>query len=683
MKHPAMVSQAKFFAILIMWLAFCPFNALGQSEVEHFQSFFDEKNSPPLEKALLTATTRLDQAIEINDASAEAHALKTLGLLHVTRTHDYEKAMDFFIQSLRIEDSLNFKTEQTLTYVAIAKVFEVVGDADHSAQFLEQALKLNQLHPQFDILVMILSNLGKVNASMGKVDEAFKNYEQVLRYKDDIDQQTEAEALFNIGRLYTIQGKYADALVSHKRSLKISRATADKKKEALSLNDIGEVYRLMKNDEKSLANHTVALEIRQGMKDKRGMSESYNNLGRLYYEQNKIDQAIPFLLLALANGQEAQAQQEIFESYDLLSQSYKALEDYKNALAYKELSLAIHDFIQNEKQEQQLVETQNRYMLGKQQSQIEKLEALRLDRENQIAAQKKFKNFLIVLISLSLVIALLILFLYIFKRRSNAILKIAKEEVQQQNIKLQELNGTKDKFFSIISHDLKGPLNSLTAFSHLLIDHTDTLTKEEIQMLAKDLDKSVKNLFALLENLLEWSRSQTGNIDFTPESVDLGEILMVNKTLLEGQAKKKQIVIEIKDHAATFVMVHKNSVNTVVRNLISNAIKFTNEGGLITVDIYKTPDQLSVSIADTGVGMSPEVLNKLFRLDKKYSTNGTANEKGTGLGLILCKDFVEKNGGRMQVKSERGKGSVFTFSFPLTLAVPISKMPIEEPATFI
>ena len=678
-----MVSQPKFFAVLFVWLSFCTAHGQGQSEVEYFQSFFENKNNPPLERALLTATTRLDQAIEINDPSAQAHALKTLGLLHVTRTHDYEKALDFFIQSLRIEDSLSLHTEQTLTYVAIARIFEVVGDAYHSAKFLEQALKLNEEYPDFDILVMILNNLGKVNASMGKVDVAFQNYEQVLRYQDDIDQQTQAEALFNIGRLYTIVGKYAEALASHKKALKISRATGNKMKEALSLNDIGEVYRLMKNDDKSLANHTVALEIRERLMDKRGIAESYNNIGRLYYQQKSTDKAISYLLLALTSGQEAQAQKEILASYDLLSQSYKELGDYKNALAYNELYLAISEFIQNEKQEQQLVETQNRYVLGKQQSQIEKLEAVRLDRENQIAAQKEFRNFLMVLISLSLIIALLILFLYLFKRRSNAILKVAKEEVQKQNIKLQELNATKDKFFSIISHDLKGPLNSLTAFSHLLIDHTETLTKEEIQMLAKDLDKSVKNLFALLENLLEWSRSQTGNIDFTPETVDLMEILTANKALLDGQARKKRIEINLQENEPHYVRVHKNSVNTVVRNLVSNAIKFTAEGGFITVDIHKTGTQLSVSVADTGIGMSQEVIDKLFRLDKKYSTNGTANEKGTGLGLILCKDFVEKNGGRIAVKSEPGKGSVFTFSFPMSLTVPAAKTTVAEPASFI
>jgi signal transduction histidine kinase len=250
-------------------------------------------------------------------------------------------------------------------------------------------------------------------------------------------------------------------------------------------------------------------------------------------------------------------------------------------------------------------------------------------------------------------------------------LKAAQKEVEQQNLKLQELNATKDKFFSIISHDLKGPLNSLTSFSHLLIDHTDSLTKEDIQMLAKDLDKSVKNLFALLENLLEWSRSQTGNIDFTPEVFDLAEILELNKNLFESLAKNKEINVAVGNNPVCLVRAHKQSINTVVRNLVSNAIKFSNKGGAVTLEQRIEGNNILVSVTDTGLGMSQQVIDKLFRLDKKYSTNGTANEKGTGLGLILCKDFIEKNGGQIQVISQPGKGSTFSFLLPQTLSTTV------------
>lgn len=184
-------------------------------------------------------------------------------------------------------------------------------------------------------------------------------------------------------------------------------------------------------------------------------------------------------------------------------------------------------------------------------------------------------------------------------------------------------------------------------------------------MFAKDFDKSLKNLFALLENLLEWSRSQTGNIEFVAEKFDLAMVLEENKELLQAQAKQKGISLNCYPVDNLIIRAHRNSINTVVRNLISNAIKFTQPDGRIDVQTRRTANEVVVSVSDTGVGMSPGIVEKLFRIDSKHSTKGTANEKGTGLGLILCKEFVEKNGGRIWVNSEEGKGSVFSFALPL------------------
>jgi signal transduction histidine kinase len=262
------------------------------------------------------------------------------------------------------------------------------------------------------------------------------------------------------------------------------------------------------------------------------------------------------------------------------------------------------------------------------------------------------------------VILILILAFYLLQKRNNKKLKAANLKVKAQNDELEDLNATKDKFFSIIGHDLKGPLNSLTSFSGLLMNHTSSLSTEEIQMLAKDLDQSLKNLFALLENLLQWSRSQTGSIEFTAEEFDLIAMLNENKQLLEKQAGNKNIEIEVKNTQPITVNAHPNSITTVIRNLLSNAIKFTPQDGQIKMGVVDEGHQYVVKVADNGVGMSKEVANKIFRIDTKHSTQGTAKEKGTGLGLILCKEFVEKNGGKIWVKSEEGKGTLFSFSVP-------------------
>jgi signal transduction histidine kinase len=324
----------------------------------------------------------------------------------------------------------------------------------------------------------------------------------------------------------------------------------------------------------------------------------------------------------------------------------------------------MNDFIQKEESDQKLLEAQNRYVLDQKESQIDKLDSVRKQREREIAEQRKVRNFLFAIIGLGIVVVLLILYLYALKRRSNKQLKAAHARVEQQNVELQNLNATKDKFFSILGHDLKSPLNSLSSFSGLLINYFDSLSKEEIQTLARDLDKSLKNLYSLLDNLLEWARSQTGNINFTPEQFDLTNVLQENKELLQVQAGNKEITLYQERTSPLIVSTHKHSITTVVRNLVANAIKFTPQGGNIKIQASEKQNEIVISIVDTGVGMSEATIQKLFRIDSKVSTIGTANEKGTGLGLVLCKDFVEKNGGRLWVESEEGKGSTFSFSIP-------------------
>ncbi len=235
------------------------------------------------------------------------------------------------------------------------------------------------------------------------------------------------------------------------------------------------------------------------------------------------------------------------------------------------------------------------------------------------------------------------------------------ERLRKVNLELLELNDSKDKLFSIIGHDLKGPLNSLSAFSKLLAQ--DAITETEAKMLAKSLNQSVDNAKSLLEDLLEWGRSQTGSTEFEPEQFDLAVEVKETLDLLSGIAKDKNINVTNNIQGKAFVKAHRYSINMVVRNLLSNAIKFTREGGSITITITAS-SMVNVSVEDTGVGMPASIVQKLFQLGNRVSTLGTAKEKGTGVGLILCKDFVEKNGGTIHVESTEGVGSKFYFTVP-------------------
>ena len=244
--------------------------------------------------------------------------------------------------------------------------------------------------------------------------------------------------------------------------------------------------------------------------------------------------------------------------------------------------------------------------------------------------------------------------------------KKAEQEIQFKNQELQKLNATKDKFFSIIAHDLKSPFNSIMGFSELLVEQVSENNLKGIAKYAGIIFNSSQRAVDLLMNLMEWSRSQTGRMDFIPDTIEMVDFISENIIMFDEIARQKSIVIK-KDlplHAAVFA--DQDMINTVLRNLLSNAIKFTKPGGEILVSINQKPNEMTVSVKDSGIGIPAGRIDKLFQIDESYSTPGTNNERGTGLGLILCKEFVEKHGGRIWAESVLGNGSTFSFTLPGT-----------------
>lgn len=246
------------------------------------------------------------------------------------------------------------------------------------------------------------------------------------------------------------------------------------------------------------------------------------------------------------------------------------------------------------------------------------------------------------------------------------------EKVALRTQELAELNRTKDKFFSIIAHDLKNPFNTLLGFSELLLENMSMFSAAQIEEYISIIFETSQSSYSLLENLLDWSRAQTGRIQVLPQEIDMHRLASDNLRLLESLALKKSIVLNNNVYPGTKAWGDLNMVNTVVRNLLSNAVKYTSQEGKISVGCEFVEEGIKMEISDTGVGIKTENTGKLFRIDQNYSTKGTADETGTGLGLILCKEFIEKNHGSIGVTSEFGIGSNFYFTLPLS--APAEKM---------
>lgn len=240
--------------------------------------------------------------------------------------------------------------------------------------------------------------------------------------------------------------------------------------------------------------------------------------------------------------------------------------------------------------------------------------------------------------------------------------KKRQEEIRAKNKELQLVNAEKDKFFSIIAHDLKSPFNAIVGFSKLLVDEIKLKNVEEVEKYAEIVLASSYTALDLLTNLMEWARSQTGRLTYQPESFDMHVLIIETVNVFCHIADGKNINVSVDIDAQLPVYADVSMISTVLRNLISNAIKFTHTGGQIIIRAEQLTHHLKVIVSDSGVGMKESVINKLFRIDEKHSTLGTQDEQGTGLGLILCKDFVEKHEGHIWAESAEGIGSNFIFT---------------------
>jgi PAS domain S-box-containing protein len=253
------------------------------------------------------------------------------------------------------------------------------------------------------------------------------------------------------------------------------------------------------------------------------------------------------------------------------------------------------------------------------------------------------------------------------------------ELLKKQNEELHQLNAQKDKFFSIIAHDLRGPFNGFLGLSEIMVQDLSSLTMAEIQSIAVDINKSATNLFRLLENLLNWSTLKQGIITYNPKALKLHQVLVESIEMVHEAAFRKSIEIRIDLSDDFIVFADTDQLQTIIRNLVSNAVKFTSKDGKVEVSAIPFSNQsVIVSVKDSGIGMNKEMVSNLFNLGYKSNRKGTDGEASTGLGLLLCKEFIERHSGKLWVESEEGKGSTFNFTLPLDVAC-VPKVALAEP----
>ncbi|MGB5976477.1 MAG: histidine kinase dimerization/phospho-acceptor domain-containing protein, partial [Cyclobacteriaceae bacterium] len=464
--------------------------------------------------ALKKANEALQKSRKLKDRRMEAEALRRMSYIQRKVLSDHEMALQYALDALKIDEELVRPDKQARTLICIAETYLGVGSYYKA---LESLLKAN--------LLAEANNLGKEQATIsllkGQVYLEMDNRPKALNaYRIALDKAAqekevllEGEALFGLGMVHLKDRQYSPSLSFLRQSRHIFGNANSYEREAEVLLVMGKNASQLGSIQSGEMLLGKAGDLFAEIENVRGQARTYNLMGLLALRKDSHSLALDHLHKALDYAEKSNDKNVIRESFEALYETYASLGNYKRALEYKDLLIAISEFIYSEESDRKMAEMQNRYEIKRKEDEIEMLRKDTEIGQLEIDRQKTQKNLFLLFSLMLLLMMAFSLFLYISKKRTNKILKVRNNEIETKNDQLEQLNVTKDKFFSIISHDLKGPLNSLTSFSSLLINHTDSLSKEEIQMLATDLDSSVKNLHSLLENLLEWARTQTNKID--------------------------------------------------------------------------------------------------------------------------------------------------------------------------
>jgi len=619
--------------------------------------------------------------------SIKADSLKILELINYS-TKNIANNPVFAAHSLSLADSVLTSSDQTsksATYFAIAKIFENLTNHARAIEIYrksaENAISLNNYEEYLNstnriaylysiqgnhenAVNIILNNIRMLDEKMmgkksheqtyiyagfiyrnyGQTTKAFSFFETSLKYGDSIDVNGYFHiALHELGNLSTTSGDYSSALKFQLRALKIKESLKTQSNIGYSYHDIGLTHFYRGKPKDAITSLKKAIYLHKKNNDQWGLAYSYIVIADVYSEKDK-SYAAKYLDSAYVIANKLNMKSVFSEVYSRYYTYYYEEKRYKEACNYLKLFHTYKDSIKNESIENQI-----------------KLVEVKFDSEKKdkeiVKNQLRIKHQKLTIYSITIAFLFTAIFgfwLFILYRR-----------IKETNKQLEQVNATKDKLFSIIAHDLRSPFNAIIGFTELLKSNIHSSSKEELEEMVNHIHSAGNNTFKILDNLLNWARTQTQQINVNISDNNVNELVQNSIDSLRDLALNKNIELLYNQTEETHINTDKDLVSTVLRNLILNAIKYSTKGGTILLSTYKLNNQIEFCVKDSGIGISKELVKTLFTSNFSTSNNGTANEKGTGLGLIICKEFITKLNGNIWVESEIGRGSTFKFSLPL------------------
>jgi signal transduction histidine kinase len=637
-----------------------------------------------------------------SDLSDSLRIRTLLRLANAYQSIDLKKSFETADKAVQLAESKNLLWAKELAYFSLARFHSTSGDFRSSAKYNDLALNLSFQLKDTTNMAYCYNNLGLNYSNFGKYDEAYfyytQSYNLAVKKKDSTGM---AISLHNMANVFKELGQYDRALDYLKHTQKISDLIKDREGKAYNYDEIGDIFRkkglydsavsalklslkvarqlklnpsdletetlikvaktyLEKNDNaKALAYYDTAFALYKKTENEFGLAQV--DLGRaiVFLKQNQFTQAQALMERSAATAKQTNSWSLEIHCYENLANLFEKQGDYKKSLNYYRQYKELEDSLFSQGMQAKLLQDQVRFETASKDDLIKSLTKSAELRGGELKKQEVVRNILVVAVALT---GLLLFTVYRSGQRRiqlNKLLIQHQDEIKRRSKELEQLNEVKDKFFSIISHDLRSPMNALSAILDLM--DQDRIKPEEFSRLNKELRRQFSHTKTLINNLLDWALLQMDKLKIQPEKFNLKNLVDENfKMLASLHLKETNMINQVAGHFSGFGDL--NMVNLIVRNLVLNGIKFTENGGTIEVDCKEENNELIVSVKDNGIGITPEVQKMLFEKTSGYTTRGTANEKGTGLGLILCKEFVEKNGGRIWLESEMGKGSTFYFT---------------------
>ncbi|MBM3435270.1 MAG: tetratricopeptide repeat protein [Bacteroidetes bacterium] len=607
-----------------------------------------------LKTDMAKAEEYVDKSLEFVETSEDIYLNGKIYNIKAVINRELRKtglAMKYQNKALEMFRSINDSAEISGNLHNLALLYERINENEKALNLYYEVFEIERrLENKFGIartsnnLAGVLINLGKIELAIKYYNLAFENFEAVG------NSNGVAASLHGLGLVYSNQDENLKAIEYYKKAYDINFENGYQEYLANNCFQLGQSYTELGDNSNALYYYNQAKEAYFKLNNLRDYGATlfqtsyvYKLLGNenlcLEYAQNALN-------VAKLNG----TLEVLARSSYIIYEIKRKLGKLNEAIEYLESYAQIRDSIRKIDKENMMLEIQARYEFDFIENENARLIVDSTLKEQQIRNQK-------IILTGVIIIASLLLFLVI-------IIFINRKKVQYKNRLLQESNNTRDKFFSIIAHDLKNPFSGLLGFSDLLVRNIEMKDRQTLKTYAETLYKSINHTYQLVENLLDWSRSQRNILEIFTEDLSIHETVSNTLSVLSSLAREKKITLINEVPKDVVIQTDRHILTTILRNLISNAIKFTGDNGRVEINARLKEQGVLISVTDNGTGIEKGNVHNLFKMNYVSSTSGTHDEPGTGLGLMLCQEFVEKLDGKIWVESELGKGSTFSFFLP-------------------